>query len=64
MDINDMDIYKINLMQKLSLLLFINSSDINDLEKARKLILKCKDYTKIDIINLLETEEYNYGFKK
>jgi len=59
-----MDIYKINLMQKLSLLLFINSSDINDLEKARKLILKCKDYTKIDIINLLETEEYNYGFKK
>ena len=66
-----MDIFKINLMQKLSFLLFINSNDITepylqaeDLKKARKLLFDCKNLTKEDIIKLLETEEYNYGFKK
>jgi len=64
MDINDMDIFKLNLMQKLSLLLFINSNDVNDLKKAKKLLFDCENFTKSDIIKLLEIEEYNYGFKK
>lgn len=64
MDLENMDIFKQNLMQKLSLLLFFNSNSAKDLDNSKKIILSCKDKTKIDIIRLIETEEYNYGFKK
>ena len=64
MDLQNMDIFKYDLIQKLSLLLFLNSNDISDLDNSKKIILSCEDKTKTEIIELIETEEYNYGFKK
>lgn len=64
MDLQNMDIFKYDLIQKLSLLLFLNSNDISDLDNSKKIILSCEYKTKREIIELIETEEYNYGFKK
>jgi len=64
MKINDINCFKKTLIEKLALLLFINSKNEKELKESKKLILSCEKYSKEEIIKLLDTAEYNYGFNK
>ena len=64
MKLEELDIYKENLLTKLSLLLFVNSKNYKELKESKKLILSCENYSKEEIIKLLDSAEYNYGFSK
>ena len=63
MNIQDMNPFTQTLIEKLALLLFINSKNNKELKDSKNLILSCENYSKEKIITLLETAEYNYGFK-
>lgn len=63
MNLQDLDCFKITLIEKLSLLLFLNSSNEKELKENQKKILLCENLTKEKIIELIEVEEYNNGFK-
>ena len=63
MILEELDVFKENLLRQLALLLFVNNEKEKDLKKCKKLILKCENLSKIEIIELIEKEEYNYGFK-
>tara|TARA_R100001369_G_scaffold4604_1_gene13163 strand:- start:765 stop:968 length:204 start_codon:yes stop_codon:yes gene_type:complete len=63
MILENLDVFKENLLRKLSLLLFVNNEKEKDLKECKKLILKCENLSKNKIIELIEIEEYNYGFK-
>ena len=62
MNIQEMNPFKAVLMQKLALLLFINSKNKQELEQSKKIIMSCENYSKEQIIELIEIQEYNYGF--
>ena len=62
MNINDINCFKQTLIEKLALLLFVNSKNLNELKESQNLIFKCENLTKEEIIELIEKEEYNYGF--
>lgn len=64
MNLSDLDCFKITLIEKLALLLFLNSSNAKELKENQNKILLCKNLTKEKIIELIEIEEYNNGFKK
>jgi hypothetical protein len=64
MNLSEIDCFKITLIEKLSLLLFLNSSNVKELKENQNKILLCENLTKEEIIELIETEEYNNGFKK
>jgi len=64
MNLSDLDCFKITLIEKLALLLFLNSSNEKELKENQNKILLCEKLTKEEIIELIETEEYNNGFKK
>ena len=63
MNLSEIDCFKITLIEKLSLLLFLNSSNEKELKENKNKILICENLTKEKIIDLIEIEEYNYGFK-
>ena len=63
MILENLDVFKENLLRKLALLLFVNNEKEKDLKECKKLILKCENLSKNKIIELIEIEEYNYGFK-
>ena len=63
MNLSEIDCFKITLIEKLSLLLFLNSSNVKELKENQNKILLCENLTKEEIIELIEREEYNYGFK-
>lgn len=63
MILENLDVFKENLLRKLALLLFVNNEKEKDLKECKKLILKCENLSKNKIIDLIEIEEYNYGFK-
>jgi len=64
MNLSEIDCFKITLIEKLSLLLFLNSSNVKELKENQNKILLCENLTKEEIIELIETEDYNNGFKK
>jgi len=64
MNLSEIDCFKITLIEKLALLLFLNSSNKKELKENQTKILLCENLTKEEIIELIETEEYNNGFKK
>mgnify|MGYP005654893665 CR=1 FL=1 len=64
MNLPELDPFKQALIEKLSLLLFLNSSNSKELKENQNKILLCENLTKEEIIELIETEEYNNGFKK
>tara|TARA_R110001599_G_scaffold57710_2_gene158993 strand:- start:545 stop:739 length:195 start_codon:yes stop_codon:yes gene_type:complete len=64
MILEELDVYKENLLRQLALLLFVNNEKEKDLKECKDLILNCENLSKIEIIELIEKEEYNYGFKK
>jgi len=64
MNLSEIDCFKITLIEKLSLLLFLNSSNVKELKENQNKILLCENLTKEEIIELIETEEYNNVFKK
>ncbi len=64
MILEELDVFKENLLRQLALLLFVNNEKEKDLKECKDLILKCENLSKIEIIELIEKEEYNYGFKK
>ena len=64
MNLSELDPFKTTLIEKLSLLLLLNSSNIKELKESKNKILLCENLTKEKIINLIEMEEYNNGFKK
>lgn len=64
MNLSELDCFKTTLIEKLSLLLFLNSSNAKELKENQNKILLCENLTKEKIIDLIETEEYNNGFKK
>lgn len=63
MNLSDLDPFKTTLIEKLCLLLFLNSSNAKELKENKNKILLCENLTKEQIIELIEREEYNYGFK-
>ena len=63
MNLSEIDCFKITLIEKLSLLLFLNSSNVKELKENQNKILLCENLTKEKIIDLIEIEEYNNGFK-
>jgi len=63
MNLSELDCFKVTLIEKLSLLLFLNSSNVKELKENQNKILLCENLTKEKIIDLIETEEYNNGFK-
>ena len=63
MNLSELDCFKITLIEKLSLLLFLNSSNEKELKENQNKILLCENLTKEEIIELIEIEEYNNGFK-
>ena len=64
MNLSEIDCFKITLIEKLALLLFLNSSNKKELKENQTKILLCENLTKEEIIELIETEEYNNEFKK
>ncbi len=64
MNLSELDCFKITLIEKLALLLFLNSSNVKELKESQNKILLCENLTKEEIIELIETEEYNNGFEK
>jgi len=63
MILEELDVFKENLLRQLALLLFVNNEKEKDLKECKDLILKCENLSKIEIVELIEKEEYNYGFK-
>ena len=63
MNLAELDPFKQTLIEKLSLLLFLNSSNEKELKENQNKILLCENLTKEKIIDLIEIEEYNNGFK-
>jgi len=63
MNLPELDCFKVTLIEKLALLLFLNSSNNKELKENKNKILLCENLTKEQIIELIEKEEYNYGFK-
>jgi len=63
MNLQKLDCFKITLIEKLALLLFLNSSNEKELKENQNKILFCEKLTKEKIIDLIEIEEYNNGFK-
>ena len=59
MNVKEINPFKRVLMQKLALLLFINSKNEKELKKSKKNIISCENYTKEKIIKLIEIEEEN-----
>jgi|TARA_B110000908_G_scaffold146357_1_gene177282 hypothetical protein len=61
MIIEEINPFKRVLMQKLSLLLIVNSNNIflykKDLEGIKKIISDCENYTKEKIIELIQIQE-------
>tara|TARA_R110000751_G_scaffold90538_1_gene177583 strand:- start:1718 stop:1894 length:177 start_codon:yes stop_codon:yes gene_type:complete len=57
MNVKEINPFKRVLMQKLALLLFINSKNEKELKKSKKNIISCENYTKEKIIKLIEEEE-------
>tara|TARA_R110000744_G_scaffold268660_1_gene382153 strand:+ start:308 stop:496 length:189 start_codon:yes stop_codon:yes gene_type:complete len=57
MNVKEINPFKRVLMQKLALLLFINSKNEKELKKSKKNIISCENYTKEKIIKLIEIEE-------
>ena len=64
MNINDINCFKKTLIERLALLLLVNSKNLNELKESQNLIFKCENLTKEEIIGLIEKQEYNYGFNK
>lgn len=56
MDFN-LDCFKQTLIEKLALLLFLNSETEKELMESKSKILDCYDLTKEEIIDLIELEE-------
>ena len=59
MNVKEINPFKRVLMQKLALLLFVNSKSEQDLKESKKNIISCENYTKEKIIKLIEIEEEN-----
>tara|TARA_R110000803_G_C11820835_1_gene301939 strand:+ start:197 stop:403 length:207 start_codon:yes stop_codon:yes gene_type:complete len=59
MNVKEINPFKRVLMQKLALLLFVNSKSEKDLKESKKNIISCENYTKEKIIKLIEIEEKN-----
>tara|TARA_R110001632_G_scaffold67415_1_gene158286 strand:+ start:406 stop:600 length:195 start_codon:yes stop_codon:yes gene_type:complete len=59
MNVKEINPFKRVLMQKLALLLFVNSKSEQDLKESKKNIISCENYTKEKIIKLIEIEEKN-----
>tara|TARA_R110002124_G_scaffold262870_1_gene429049 strand:- start:45 stop:236 length:192 start_codon:yes stop_codon:yes gene_type:complete len=57
MNVKEINPFKRVLMQKLALLLFINSNNEQDLKESKKIIMSCENYTKEQIIELIEIQE-------
>ena len=57
MNVKEINPFKRVLMQKLALLLFVNSKGEQDLKESKKNIIYCENYTKEKIIKLIEIEE-------
>ena len=57
MNVKEINPFKRVLMQKLALLLFVNSKSEKDLKESKKNIIYCENYTKEKIIKLIEIEE-------
>ena len=57
MNVKEINPFKRVLMQKLALLLFVNSKSEQDLKESKKNIISCENYTKEKIIKLIEIEE-------
>ncbi len=64
MNLSEIDCFKITLIEKLALLLFLNSGNEKELKENQNKILLCENLTKEEIIELIEIEEYNNGFEK
>jgi len=54
-----MNPFKQTLIEKLALLLFLNSNNEKELKKSQKIIFSSLNYTKLQIIELIEIEEKN-----
>ena len=52
-----MNPFKKTLIEKLSFLLFLNSNNEKELKKSKKIIFSSINYTKLQIIELIEIEE-------
>jgi len=52
-----MNPFKKTLIQKLALLLFINSNNQEELKTSQKIIFSALNYTKLQIIELIEMQE-------
>ena len=57
MNVKEINPFKRVLMQKLALLLFVNSKNEQELKQSKKNIISCENYTKEKIIKLIEIEE-------
>lgn len=54
-----MNPFKQTLIEKLSLLLFLNSNNEEELKKSQRIIFSSINYTKLQIIELIEIQEKN-----
>jgi len=52
-----MNPFKKTLIEKLSFLFFLNSNNEKELKKSKKIIFSSINYTKLQIIELIEIEE-------
>jgi len=59
MNLAELDAFKQTLIEKLCLLFFLNSNNVKELKENQNKILLCENLTKEEIIELIETEEYN-----
>ena len=57
MNVKEINPFKKVLMQKLALLLFVNSKNEQELKQSKKNIISCENYTKEKIIQLIEIQE-------
>ena len=57
MNVKEINPFKRVLMQKLALLFFINSNNEEELKESKKIIMSCENYTKNQIIQLIEIQE-------
>lgn len=54
-----MNPFKKTLIEKLSFLLFLNSNNEKELKESQKIIFSSLNYTKLQIIELIEIQEKN-----
>lgn len=54
-----MNPFKKTLIEKLSFLLFLNSNNEKELKKSQEIIFSSLNYTKLQIIELIEIQEKN-----